>query len=81
MRYTIGDVVEFKVGTNETNKGQVQFVEENNNEDILYVNSFNGWAYKVPEKRILSKLHINNINTFIKKEGKRNGLCRFLCEK
>lgn len=56
MRFSRGDVVEFKVGSNETHKGQVQFVEEDYNENILYVNSFGGWAYKVPEKRIVSRI-------------------------
>ncbi len=60
MKYTRGDVVEFNVGSDEKHKGQVQFVEENYNEEILYVDSFSGWAYKVPEKRIIS--HIKNLN-------------------
>lgn len=55
MRYSRGDVVEFKVGSNEKYTGQVRFVEEDYNENILYVDSFGGWAYKVPEKRIISK--------------------------
>ena len=61
MKYTRGDVVEFKVGSYETHKGQVQFVEENFNEEILYVDSFSGWAYKVPEKRIVSRVPIKNL--------------------
>jgi len=73
MRYTKGDVVEFKVGSNETHKGQVQFVEEDYNEDILYVDSFSGWAYKVPEKRIVSRVLIKNLNTYKKK--------RTICQK
>lgn len=55
MRYSRGDVVEFIVGSNEKYTGQVRFVEEDYNEKILYVDSFGGWAYKVPEKRIISK--------------------------
>jgi hypothetical protein len=55
MRYSRGDVVEFKVGTNEKQKGLVRFVEEDYNENIFYVDSFGGWAYKVPEKMIVSR--------------------------
>ena len=55
MRYSRVDVVEFKVGSNEKLTGQVRFVEEDYNENLLYVDSFCGWAYKVPEKRIISK--------------------------
>jgi hypothetical protein len=55
MRYSRGDVVEFKVGTNEKQKGLVRFVEEDYNENIFYVDSFGGWAYKIPEKMIVSR--------------------------
>ena len=55
MRYSRGDVVEFKVGSNEKHTGQVRFVEEDYNENILYIDSFCGWAYKVPEKKIVSR--------------------------
>ena len=95
MKYSRGDVVEFKIGSNETHKGQIQFVEENYNEDILYVNSFSGWAYKVPEKRIVSQEHIKKGNSFFKggdpdindnidninNNNINKGLCKFLCEK
>jgi len=60
MRYSRGDVVEFKVGLNEKHTGQVQFVEEDYNENILYVDSFGGWAYKIPEKRIISRITVNS---------------------
>ncbi|MCX9026403.1 MAG: hypothetical protein OIN85_09950 [Candidatus Methanoperedens sp.] len=63
MRYSRGDVVEFKVGSNDKHTGQVQFVEEDNNENILYVNSFSGWAYKVPEKRIIGQITVKNTGT------------------
>ncbi|HWQ96146.1 MAG TPA: hypothetical protein VN368_02115 [Candidatus Methylomirabilis sp.] len=61
MKYSRGDIVEFKVGSDETHKGQVQFVEKNYNEEILYVDSFSGWAYKVPEKRVVSLVPIKNL--------------------
>ncbi len=56
MRYSIGDIVRFKVGTNKVEEGEVQVIEENHNEDILYINGFSGWAYKVSEKRVISRL-------------------------
>lgn len=54
MKYSIGDIVEFKVGKDEIHKGDIQFVEKEHNEHILYINSFSGWAYKVPENRIIT---------------------------
>ena len=54
MRYSMGDIVEFKIGTIETDKGEVKFIEKDCNESTLYINSYSGWAYKVPEKRIVS---------------------------
>ncbi len=54
MKCLIGDVVRFKVEADEIQKGEVQFVERTHDEDILYINSFSGWAYKVNEKRIVS---------------------------
>ncbi len=64
MRYSRGDIVEFKVGSNEKHTGQVRFVEEDYNENILYVDSFGGWAYKVPEKRIISRVALKNPVTY-----------------
>ncbi len=56
MKYSTGDVVRFKIGRDEIQEGEIQVVEENPNEDILYINSFSGWAYKVSEKRVVSRL-------------------------
>lgn len=67
MRYSSGDVVEFKVGSNEKHTGQVRFVEEDYNENILYIDSFGGWAYKVPEKRIISRVDVKNPGTYQRK--------------
>ena len=44
MRYSRGDVVRFKVGSNEIHEGKVQIIEKSREEDILYINSFSGWA-------------------------------------
>ena len=55
MRYSIGDIVKFKIGSIETDKGEVKFIEESCSECTLYVDSYSGWAYKVPEKKIVSR--------------------------
>ncbi len=64
MRYSRGDVVEFKDGSNEKHTGEVRFVEEDYNENLLYIDSFCGWAYKVPEKRIISRKVVKNPGTY-----------------
>ncbi len=56
MKYSTGDVVRFKIGKDEIQEGEVQIVEESHNEIILYINSFSGWAYKISEKRVVSRL-------------------------
>jgi len=53
MKCSIGDIVKFKIGSIETDKGEVKFIEEDSNESTLYINSYSGWAYKVPEKQIV----------------------------
>jgi hypothetical protein len=55
MKYSIGDIVKFKIGSIETDRGEVKFIEEDYNETTLYINSYSGWAYKVPEKKIVSR--------------------------
>ena len=37
MKCSIGDIVTFKAGTNEIEKGEVRFIEKDRNEDILYI--------------------------------------------
>jgi hypothetical protein len=54
MKYSVGDRVEFKIGSIGIDKGEVKFIEENGNEGTLYINSYSGCAYKVPEKKIVS---------------------------
>lgn len=58
MKYSIGDIVKFRVETGEIHTGDVQYIERSLNEDILYINSFSRWAYKVPEKKIVSRVPI-----------------------
>ena len=57
MKYTIGDIVEFKIGSIEKDKGQVAFIEKDCNENTFYINSYSGWAYKVPEKKIIKRYY------------------------
>ncbi len=52
--YSIGDIVRFKIGSDEIQLGEIQFIEKDHNETILYINSFSGWAYKVSEKKIVA---------------------------
>ncbi|KCZ72122.1 hypothetical protein ANME2D_01525 [Candidatus Methanoperedens nitroreducens] len=59
MTYSIGDIVRFKVGSDEIQEGEVQIVEERHDENILYINSFSGWAYKVNEERVVSLISEN----------------------
>ena len=56
MRYCRGDIVKFKVGQKEIQEGEIQVIEKNHNEDILYINSFSGWAYKITERNVLSRI-------------------------
>ncbi len=56
MKYSTGDVVRFKIGKDEIQEGEVQVVEESHDENILYINSFSGWAYKISDKKVVSRL-------------------------
>jgi len=56
MKYTIGDSVRFKLESGEVQKGNIKYVEKNKYEEIYYINSFNRWAYKIPGKKIISKI-------------------------
>lgn len=63
MRYSRGDIVRFRIGSDEIQEGEIQVIEEDHNEDILYINSFSDrhgdrrrWAYKVPERSIVSRV-------------------------
>ncbi|MCX9011896.1 MAG: hypothetical protein OIN66_12330 [Candidatus Methanoperedens sp.] len=58
MKYAIGDIVKFKLKTGEVQKGNIQYIERRRGEDILYINSFNRWAYRVPEKRIVEQVQV-----------------------
>ncbi len=58
MKYSKGDIVKFKLETGEVQKGDIQFIESTRRGEILYINSFNRWAYKVPEKRVISRVRM-----------------------
>lgn len=63
MNYSVGDIVRFKLESGEVQEGNVQYVERNIDEEILYINSFKKWAYKVPEKRVISQVRKRKINS------------------
>ena len=56
MKYSVGDIVKFKLGSGEIEEGDVRFVEKKRSGQILYINSFSRWAYKVTEKRIIKRI-------------------------
>ncbi|MCE8422856.1 MAG: hypothetical protein J5U17_09025 [Candidatus Methanoperedens sp.] len=56
MKYTIGDVVRFKLKSGEVQEGNIQFIEKDRYEEMVYINSFSRWAYKIPETKIISKI-------------------------
>lgn len=56
MKYTIGDVVKFKLDSGEVHEGNIQYVEKSSYEEIYYINSFNRWAYKIPGNKIISQI-------------------------
>jgi len=62
---SVGDIVKFWVGS-DIHQGEVRFIEKTSGEDILYIDSFSGWAYKVPEKRIVSQVPAKN-NVYLTK--------------
>ena len=58
MKYSVGDIVKFKLESGEIEEGDVRFVEKRRNGEILYINSFSRWAYKVPEKRVVKRVRV-----------------------
>ncbi len=58
MKYAKGDIVKFKLESGEVQEGDVQYIERTRRGEVLYINSFNRWAYKVPEKRIISCVNL-----------------------
>lgn len=54
MDCSIGDAVKFKLKSGEINEGDVVFIERSLRENIVYINSSDRRAYKIPEKRIIS---------------------------
>ncbi len=66
MKYTEGDTVKFKLKSGELLEGDVLFIERSPREDILYINSSKRWAYRVPEKRIISRVPKKNKSACLK---------------
>jgi hypothetical protein len=58
MKFSKGDVVKFKLESGEVQKGDIRYIEKTHRGEILYINSYNRWAYKVPEKRVISRILI-----------------------
>ena len=56
MKYSVGDIVKFKLESGEIEEGDIQYIEKRRSEEILYINSFSRWAYKVPDKRIVRRI-------------------------
>ena len=56
MGYSVGDIVRFRLESGEVHEGDIQYIENCTDEDILYINSFSGWAYKIPGKRVVSRI-------------------------
>jgi hypothetical protein len=52
MEFSTGDIVKFKLESDEIQEGDVRFIERSRNEDILFISSFNRWD-RVPENRII----------------------------
>lgn len=55
MKYSVGDIVKFRIESGEIQEGDVQFIDMIHNRKILYINGFRGCAYKVPEKNVISR--------------------------
>jgi len=55
MIYNIGDTVRFKLESGEVEEGNIQFIEKSRYDEILYINSFSRWAYKISGKKIISQ--------------------------
>ncbi len=55
MEYTTGDTVKFRLKSGEIQMGDVVFVEKSTRGNMVYINSSNRTAYRIPEKCIISK--------------------------
>jgi hypothetical protein len=58
MKYSKGEIVKFKLESGEVQKGDIRYIEKTPRGEILYINSFNRWAYKIPEKRVISRIRL-----------------------
>jgi hypothetical protein len=56
MEYATGDTVKFRLKSGEIQKGDVVFIERSLRGNMLYINSSNRTAYRIPEKRIISSV-------------------------
>ncbi len=54
MKYSMGDAVKFRLKSGEIQEGDVVFIEKSLRGNMLYINSSDRRAYKIPEKKIIS---------------------------
>jgi hypothetical protein len=66
VKYTEGDTAKFKLKSGELLEGDILFIERSPREDVLYINSSKRWAYRVPEKRIISRVPKKNKSAQLK---------------
>jgi hypothetical protein len=60
MKYFAGDAVKFRLKLGEIQEGDVLFIEKSFHENILHINGYNRRTYRIPEKRIISKVPKKN---------------------
>jgi hypothetical protein len=66
MKYSLGDAVKFRLKLGEIQEGDVLFIEKSFQGNILYINGYNRRAYRIPEKRIISKVPKKNKSVRLK---------------
>ncbi len=54
-KYSTGDTVKFRLKSGEIQKGDVVFIERSRRGDMVYINSSDRRAYRIPEKSIISR--------------------------
>ncbi len=55
MEYSTGDTVKFRLKSGEVQKGDVVFIERRVHGNMVYINSANRTAYRIPERSIISR--------------------------
>lgn len=55
MEYSTGDSVKFRLKSGEVQKGDVVFIEKKRRGNMVYINSSDRRAYRIPEKSIIAR--------------------------